>query len=488
MSHPVVTPTRRGFGDVASVEGVTNLRVPWKFLKVIGKTAETASGHSKREGLEMVRSQLDAYCVDDPIWGFVAQLGSERFTGEAIVGGHPRVHLFADEGHVYFAEREIDAPLSSRLVTTGVISAEQLARGAVHVGGSLSLARMFQRDPSIDRDAVELTLQMLTDSLLEAEAQRPVAQVELVPLRHHPSGIDQWARSTPAPLPLPDPSTAPVPMPAPASFGVASFGVASFGVAALAPTPEELPPSFDDEMSEFEDAFAIIEEPVLHDVPVEEVVSVEEAVSVEEVVQEVVSLPTLPTLGTVTPWTQPLAEDGTPLKSPSRFDPTALEGLDLPKLASHPMSAADLADATTEATAEETPEESAAETAEATAEDTAEATLVDDPALDQPAEIAALAEATSPASPDVLSAWSLDPPPHANPDVDEPDARDEERPPQHTGHHAGHDTASYNMTAVEIWEMVDDLLDDTGDEPSLVTAGAPSDKKSGRGWRRGRKG
>ena len=31
----------------------------------------------------MIRSQLNSYSGADPIWGFVALIGSERYTGEA---------------------------------------------------------------------------------------------------------------------------------------------------------------------------------------------------------------------------------------------------------------------------------------------------------------------------------------------------------------------------------------------------------------------
>jgi hypothetical protein len=51
---------------------------------------------------------------------------------------------------------------------------------------------MFSRDPSIDRDAVELALEMMTAQTLEAVAMEPTGSVELFPLRHHATGIHQW--------------------------------------------------------------------------------------------------------------------------------------------------------------------------------------------------------------------------------------------------------------------------------------------------------
>ena len=87
----------------------------------------------------MIRSQLQNSREDDPTWGFVAQLGAERFTGEVQLGSTPRVRLYVDEGAIYFAERDGDSPLQSRLVVRGPLSpARQLARGGVFVDGSAS--------------------------------------------------------------------------------------------------------------------------------------------------------------------------------------------------------------------------------------------------------------------------------------------------------------------------------------------------------------
>lgn len=154
----------------------------------------------------MVRSQLNSYSGSDPIWGFVALIGSERFTGEAAVGLDPRVRLFAVDGRVYFAEREGDAPISTRLVNCGAVTTTQLEHGSVRIGEVASLARLFQREPSIDRDAVELTIETATESLLESIANKAVGMPEVFPLRHHASGIHHWLRAaatTQAPLALP---------------------------------------------------------------------------------------------------------------------------------------------------------------------------------------------------------------------------------------------------------------------------------------------
>ena len=165
-----------------------------------------------------MRTQLQNFGGDDPIWSFVAQLRTERFTGSAHVGANPRLRLFVAAGRVYFAEREGDPALGTRLVNFGVLTATQLERGAVHVGDVVSLARLFHRDPTIDRDAVELTIEMATEKLLETVAQQPVATVELFPLRQHSSGIHLWTRDEPQPVYEP---VAAVPAAAPAVDDVA---------------------------------------------------------------------------------------------------------------------------------------------------------------------------------------------------------------------------------------------------------------------------
>lgn len=143
----------------------------------------------------MLRSQLKSYNGGDPLWGFVAIVGTERFTGEAVVGPEPRVHLYAADGRIYYAERSGDAPIGQRLVDAGVLTTTELEYGSVNLAGVRSLARLFQRVPSIDRDAVELTVELATEGLLEAVADLPAGVLELHPLRHHPAGIHHWLRS-----------------------------------------------------------------------------------------------------------------------------------------------------------------------------------------------------------------------------------------------------------------------------------------------------
>ena len=211
----------------------------------------------------MIRSQLNSYSGADPIWGFVALIGSERYTGEAAVGIDPRVRLFAVDGRVYFAEREGDAPIGTRLVNCGAVSTTQLAAGSVQVGDTTSLARLFQRQPAIDRDAVELTIELATESLLESIANKAVGMPEVFPLRHHSSGVHHWLRSaviTAVPLVEHEVSVSEAP-------------VVEISVAATLDAP---PPA--DDLRFIEEAF--VEEAIIEDLPVVETFT-EEAVVAE---------------------------------------------------------------------------------------------------------------------------------------------------------------------------------------------------------------
>ena len=145
----------------------------------------------------MHRSELQHYPGDEPIWGFIAQLGAERFTGQADVGSATRLHLFAREGRVYVAETDGTAPLGTRLVDAGALHQGQLDRGQVQLGNVVSLARLFHREPTADPDLVQVALAQLNGSVLEASANDPVGTVTLFPLRHHDSGAHLWDTDLP---------------------------------------------------------------------------------------------------------------------------------------------------------------------------------------------------------------------------------------------------------------------------------------------------
>lgn len=183
----------------------------------------------------MTRSELQEYGADEPVWRFIAQLARERFTGQADVGVDARVELYAAEGRVYFAQKVDDPPLGARLVSTGVLTTEQFRNGSVKVGDAVSLARLFQRVPAVDRDAVELMTERLAHQALEAVSERPVGTIVLHPLRHHPSGIHQW---------FPDAAPAPEddgPSPSMTALVKDVVAAVSGAVPVITPQPEVVP-------------------------------------------------------------------------------------------------------------------------------------------------------------------------------------------------------------------------------------------------------
>jgi hypothetical protein len=140
----------------------------------------------------VTHTPLTDFNANDPIWGFVAELTAERFTGEVILGVAPRVRLFVDDGHIYLAERDDAPPLSSRLVAMKAVTPEQLAHGVMMVDGTMSLARLFQRESSIDKATVQHAVSVANSELLADIANDPVVTAELHPGRRHSSGLHEW--------------------------------------------------------------------------------------------------------------------------------------------------------------------------------------------------------------------------------------------------------------------------------------------------------
>jgi hypothetical protein len=288
---------------------------------------------------------------------------------------------------------------------------------------------VFHREPGIDRDLVEITLGKLNDDVLEAIANRPVGRVALFPLRHHPSGVHQWD----AELPPPSPADALDP-------AVAAL-VAAMGAPVLpAPDVEPIIPAVADaEVAEPEFA-----EREFTEVDVAEPDVAPELAATETVPDEPVAA--LPTLGAVGSWVSPHT-DGTPVTpGATQFDPEGLDHLDLPKLATRPMSVGEITASHAVVKAEqEAAEREAIEAASfplATLSHTTTGiptfeTLLETPAAD----------------------WSAP----VNPPA-----------------------------AQEIWEMVDELLGLPSADDQLVSAGrngtAVHDDKKGRSWLRGKKG
>lgn len=127
-----------------------------------------------------------------PVWMTLDEARDRGFTGEIVFEVDPEVLAYLDNGVVYYAERTADGPLSRRLVEAGVVDSEQLERGTVCVGDIEHLGRLFERDPSVDRDAVLVMTEASTESLIAEMANDAVATVRVTAYRHHPSGVHRW--------------------------------------------------------------------------------------------------------------------------------------------------------------------------------------------------------------------------------------------------------------------------------------------------------
>jgi len=417
----------------------------------------------------MSGSGLQDVGSDQPIWRFVAEVSAERFTGEAELGIDPRVALFATEGHIYVAEL-VDGPtIGQRLVQAGALTPEQLARGAVHVGDTLSLARMFQREAGIDRDQVELALEQMTESLLDSVSSYPVGQVSLRPLRHHPSGVHQWQ-------PEPEPVSAERPDDTMAALVVAMSAVVDEHSSPSAAVVAALPPPPPTAVAA---AFPAPPPP---------------------------AAPGLPTLGSVGSWVLRTEEQREPTAEHA-FAPTALDSQQLPKLMDRPMSMVEITAAHAVISGETPPpvEES-------------KYTPVAVEGLPTLQGFAPLAAATATVVSDDADAVPVAEEPTGEPVVD--DAPVVDAVPLHDGLHDGLHIPSFEAlletpitdwstpaqppAVQEIWDMVDDLLGlphhdvtPTPAAPDLPPPTAPATHEHDehdptepkrRGWTRSRKG
>ena len=127
-----------------------------------------------------------------PVWMTLDEARSRAFTGEIVFEDDPEVRAYLDAGVVYFAERVTDSPLGRRLVEAGVVDTEQLERGTVRVGDVEHLGRLFDREATIDRDAVLVVTETSTEALITDLANRAVTTVRATAYRHHPSGVHRW--------------------------------------------------------------------------------------------------------------------------------------------------------------------------------------------------------------------------------------------------------------------------------------------------------
>jgi hypothetical protein len=127
-----------------------------------------------------------------PGWLTLNQARDRGFTGEIVFETEPEVRTYLDNGVVYFAERDSDGSLAHRLVQSGVLDHGQIERGTVRVGDVEHLGRLFDREPSVDRDAVLVLTEALTDELVTELANEVITTVRSTAYRHHPSGLHRW--------------------------------------------------------------------------------------------------------------------------------------------------------------------------------------------------------------------------------------------------------------------------------------------------------
>jgi len=170
-----------------------------EFLTSMSESADDQDGMQHRHALDPATSLVDyaaaTASTPESVGRTLRALAERRFTGEAVLdlasapGAVVRVHL--DAGQPYVAERVDDESLAQRLVAHGVIESEQLQRGMVPVGDVEHLGRLFQRERTINRDAVIAVVEAMTDALL-TEVATDRASVTITPYRHHRSGVHRW--------------------------------------------------------------------------------------------------------------------------------------------------------------------------------------------------------------------------------------------------------------------------------------------------------
>ncbi len=148
--------------------------------------------HNTETATESVDTGALVFDGPQPVWMTLNDAREQAFTGEITFEGDPEVLAYLDNGVVYFAERVGDAPLGARLLDAGVLDATQLERGLVRLGELEHLGRLFDRDPSINRDAVVVTAELFTEELISDVANRTIATARVVAYRHHPSGLHRW--------------------------------------------------------------------------------------------------------------------------------------------------------------------------------------------------------------------------------------------------------------------------------------------------------
>ena len=153
-----------------------------------------------------------------PGWVVLDAVRERRFTGEVVFETTPEVRVYADRGRIYLAERSSDPSLGARLVDAGALNATQLEHGAMRIGEAEHLGRLFERVPSVDRQKVIVTAELMTEECIgwlarHAHQRHRGDAVPAPPFRRSPLGPRTAAAFDLAPgdpLPAPAPDAAPV--------------------------------------------------------------------------------------------------------------------------------------------------------------------------------------------------------------------------------------------------------------------------------------
>lgn len=138
-----------------------------------------------------------------PGWVVLDAARDHRFTGELLFDSSPPVRVYFDRGDIYMAERVTDPSLGSRLVDAGAITTTQFELGSVRIGRSEHLGRLFERVTGLDRDAVIIAAELLSEECLGWLAPQRISDVGSAPYRHHESGMHLWHRSEAITDPVP---------------------------------------------------------------------------------------------------------------------------------------------------------------------------------------------------------------------------------------------------------------------------------------------
>ncbi len=129
---------------------------------------------------------------DQTGWRVLDTARADRFTGEITFQVQPSISVYFDEGVAYHAVRAGDPSLCARLVEGGVLEPAQVERGVIRVGNVENLGRLFDRDPSVDRDAVMVVLELATEDVVTTIANTVSGPFALTAYRHHVSGVHRW--------------------------------------------------------------------------------------------------------------------------------------------------------------------------------------------------------------------------------------------------------------------------------------------------------